>query len=97
MLFLLSTTLKAQLTVVSSTPANGSVGVPLNTEVSITFNAPLDTSVVRFHEGNFLITNLFDNIGDISPDAMTISSDRQTVTFSIPLTANKNYFLYLLP
>ncbi len=93
--FFSSLQLQAQLTVVSSNPADGSVGVTTTTTVSFTFNMPIDTGVVHFHEGNFLLTNLFSTVGHIGMDSISISADRKTVTITTPLKINKDYFLYI--
>ena len=87
-------TVKAQMTVVNSTPTDGQVGVASGTFVSITFSSAVDTSV-RFHEGNYLLTNIFSRVGNISPDSISFSADRKTLTINVPLKPDKDYFVLL--
>ncbi len=91
----LTVNLKAQLTVVSTTPANNSKNVSTNTTVSITFNKPIERDSVRFHEGDFLVTNLFRWVDNIGEDSIRFSNDSKTITFLTPLKPDKDYFILL--
>ncbi len=87
LLFLLLTlSLQAQISFVSSNPADGATGVGLNDTLSVTFSAALDTNMgVVF--GETFLTN-------ISPETdMWLSEDFRTVYFTPTLEENKSYFI----
>ncbi len=75
---------QAQLTVESFTPANNSTNVPLNTSISLTFSAALDTTY-QLESKN----GIFWNIDSLS--ARHYSPDRRTVTFDVVLSPSKVY------
>ncbi|MEW6751017.1 MAG: T9SS type A sorting domain-containing protein [Candidatus Latescibacterota bacterium] len=85
----------AEFTVLSSTPANGQVGVALSGTVSFTFSAPLDTSA-RFGESPY-------PLGLLSPDPATpitiagveYSADLQTASFQVTHAPDTD-FVWLL-
>jgi hypothetical protein len=76
----------AQLTVTSSTPADGATGVPRTTTVSFTFSAPIDTTQNYGGEIGYL-----SNIDTIT--AQGYSADRRTVSLSVRLAADRVYFV----
>ncbi len=85
-LFLLNFSVKAQLQIVSSSPADGQVNVSTSDTVKVTFSSPIDTSY-RFHDFDRLVTN-------IAPDpTISFSSDLKTVYITDPLMPNTDYYL----
>ena len=82
---LVSSVAFGQLTITSTTPANGATNVSLSTTVSITFSAPLDDSWgLNMDRGAFTNANITG-----SP---TYSLDKRTVSFPVTLTAGKVHF-----
>ncbi len=87
LLFLfLAITLHAQISFVSSYPANGSSAVGLNDTLSITFSAPLDT-INGIVFGETLLTNINRNT------EIWFGNDARTIYFAPTLEENKNYFI----
>ena len=85
-LIFLSVSVKAQLSIVSSSPANGATNVSLTDTVKVTFSSPIDTSY-RFHDFDRLVTN-------IAPDpSISFSADLKTVYITSPLMPNMDYYL----
>jgi hypothetical protein len=76
----------AQLTVTSSTPADGATGVPTSTTLSVTFSAPIDTTK-GFGEKLGVISNI-DTI-----TAQWYSTDRRTVYLNARFATNTVYFI----
>ena len=76
----------AQLTVTSSTPADGATSVATTTTVSITFSAPIDTT--KTFGGEYGYISNFDTIS-----THWYSADRRTVYLSVRLAATKVYFI----
>ena len=74
------------LTIVSVTPSNGSVNVSLKTHLSITFSAPLDTSI---HLDNGLPFLMFTNID--SADSVVWSNNLSTLNVVAYLQPNTVY------
>jgi len=76
----------AQLTVTSSTPADGATSVPTTTTVSLMFSAPIDTTKPFGGESGYL-----SNLDTIT--AHWYSADRRTAYLSVRLAASKVYFV----
>jgi hypothetical protein len=87
-LLLTALTATAQFIVTSSSPAEGSVNVPLAGTISFTFNMPLDTSV-HYGEDGYAISALYD--GFFSVDGVTYSGDLHTIYFQVTHAANTDY------
>ena len=85
-LFLFSTALYGQLSIVSTSPADNSVGVGLSTTVSVTFSSALDAAWGLANDHG-LFTNL-DSIASTS-----LSGDLRTLSFNVTLSADKVYFV----
>jgi hypothetical protein len=78
-------TASAQLTVVSTSPVNGSAAVGTNTTISITFSEPLDSTLVL--QGEYRV---FSNISSLG--AQQFSPDFQTVSYDVVLDSARAYF-----
>jgi hypothetical protein len=88
----------AQLSLVSSTPTDGTTNVDTMATFVLTFSAPLDTTA-RFDEPEdfYLGIELFpaDSVGE--PEQVTISSDLMEVTVAnLPLTADTKFSVLIL-
>ncbi len=88
----------AQLSLVSSTPANAATNVDTMATFVLTFSAPLDTTA-RFDEPEdfYLGIELFpeDSVGE--PEQVTISSDLMEVTVTnLPLTPDTKFSVLIL-
>ncbi len=83
---LLSTSVFAQIQVVSTSPINGSYNVGVGQTISITFNEPLDTTM-NFNEQMFIINNIHLN----GEGTYEYSSDHKTISFTAATVANKDY------
>jgi len=85
-----SLTVEAVPTVTSTNPTDGSVNVPISTNISITFSVPMDTSTLI--AGNFQLYNTLSQtyVTLINP---VYSNSNRTVTFntSSPLNNNSSY------
>ncbi|MCX6137093.1 MAG: T9SS type A sorting domain-containing protein [Ignavibacteriales bacterium] len=81
---LLPPILLAQLTVVSTSPANNATNVPLTLTTSTVFNLPVDTMSIEYER------NVFTNIDSIVSN--TISPDKKTISAVVVLKPNKVYF-----
>jgi hypothetical protein len=82
---LLSLPAIAQLTITSTTPANGAVSVSTTTTLSITFSGPVDTTQKL---GGDL--GILSNIDAVS--SQWYSADRRSAYFNVQLQANHVYF-----
>jgi methionine-rich copper-binding protein CopC len=78
-----------QITVTGTSPANNATGVSLNTTISITFSAALDTTV-SFSNGENILTNI------PNPTWMHWSTDARTLYANVTLQSNTVYFLLLM-
>ena len=76
----------AQLTVTSSTPSDGTTGVPTTTTLSFTFSAPIDTT-----RGFGADVGAISNIDTIT--AQWYSADRRTTYLNVRLASNTAYFI----
>lgn len=86
--FILCTfSLFAQVTIVSTFPANNSTDVPLSTTISLVFSTPVDTSSLKNQE------YIFSNIN--SPDVY-FSANAETLFASVQLDSNTAYFVAIL-
>src|SRR3990172_6269960 len=88
----------SQLSLVSSTPANGATGVATLVTLTLEFSAPLDTTA-RFEEPEdfFLGVEIFpsDSVGEPGGE-IVLSPDFTTVTLpDLPLTPDTKFVLYL--
>ncbi len=77
-----------QVSVISTTPANATTGVPLTTTVSVTFSGAIDTTQ-SFDIGD----NFFTNV--TTAPAQWWSADRRTISFSVVLQPSTVYFLLI--
>jgi hypothetical protein len=82
-------TASAQLIVTSSSPADGSISVPLVGTVSFSFNLPLDT-LARYGEDGYSVSALHDE-DSLVIGQVTYSSDLCTVIFHVTHTANTDF------
>ena len=84
----LTTCAVAQLTIVSTYPANNATNVPLNITLSTTFNTAVDTTTFAWNQSVF--SNI-DSSGKpyFSPDGKTVSTD-------VYLKANTMYFAAII-
>jgi hypothetical protein len=79
LLLLVPVAVNAQLTI-SSSPANNSTNVPLQTTITITFSEAIDT----------LAGDVMTNVQNMTPQI--ISPDLRTITTTATLSANTTYF-----
>lgn len=89
--------LHAELTVVSTSPANGAVSVNTVMTVEIVFSEPLDTTTWYETMGFFLSVKISPDslVGD--PESMTISPDLKIVrAYNLRLAPNTRYVLAVL-
>ncbi len=84
----------AQLTLISTTPADHTVNLPTTTTFSFTFSAALDTAI-RYPQGYPIGTAEMMQDSMIVENYM-ISADLRTITFSVQLTANTDFTILLL-
>ena len=90
LLLILALSAPAQFLITSSSPADGAVSVPLSTQISFTFNQPLDTTARLGYDSSFVAL-------ESSPDDLmyiesySFSGDLRTVTLQVTLTANTDY------
>ena len=88
---LFAATAFAQLTVLSSTPLDGAVGVPLSTTVSFTFSEPLDTAA-RFGESPYCVAMLSHEPHDsLMLDSISFSEDLTVMNFALQHTPNTDF------
>jgi hypothetical protein len=78
-----------QVTVTGTVPANASTSVGLNSFLSITFSAPMDTTM-SFSSGNEFLTNA-DSV-----TALWWSADRRSFNAAAVLKPNKAYFMLVM-
>jgi hypothetical protein len=87
----------AQLSVVSTIPINGATDVDTSITISISFNAPLDTTARFLHPQDFYLSIYFypdSLVGE--PDSVTISPNLQTVNvYNLHLEKNTTYFFVI--
>lgn len=86
--FLLSSFLAAQLTVVSTNPANNTKNVPLTSTISVTFSEALDTMAMENNSGG---DSQFSNV-----DSMVFhwySADAKTIFAKVVMKPNEPYFV----
>ncbi len=78
------------VTVSSNSPASGSVGIALNTNVTLTFNRAMDTGTVTFQEADGTCSGSVQISGDSFASCVggTIAADSAATTFTITPTAN---------
>lgn len=88
LLTLLPPVLLAQLTVVSTSPANNATNVPLTTTMSVTFNVAVDSTSMGFQN------NVFTNVDSVV--SSSISADKKTYSAIVLLKASKVYFIAIL-
>ncbi len=86
LLLAMPASLCAQLSVVSTTPADNATSVPLVSTLTFTFNDVLDTNAVREQIGDWSATNV-DSGSDIS-----FSSDGKSFSATMYLAPNTAYF-----
>ncbi len=84
-----------QITVVSSVPANGAVGVSLASTVSFTFSEALDTSRHLGNDGLCVIFLAHDPPDSMQAGTVDISPDLRTLSVDLVHTANTD-FVWLL-
>ncbi len=86
-----------QISLVSSSPADGDVNMPTQTVFSLTFDAPIDTTA-RFGHSNdlFLAIEIIPEDSVDGPEEITASADLKTFTFSgVTLTPNTQFSVFL--
>ncbi|MBT8399797.1 MAG: T9SS type A sorting domain-containing protein [Rhodothermia bacterium] len=94
LLILAVPTAAGQFTVVSSTPAHGDTNVSLSATVTLTFNAPLDTTAAfEDTDGFYLGIETIPETGE--PSAITLSPDRQTFSADLVFEADTKYIVFL--
>ena len=76
----------AQLTITGTTPANNATNVAGSTTVSITFSAPLDTTILTNPR-----RGIFTSIDTIT--GMSLSPDKQTLNYVVGLTAGRAHYM----
>ncbi len=94
--FIITNSLYAQFSVVSSTPSEGKTGVATTTSINITFSAAIDTSQ---HFGfNGWALDVFDisPSNDITINSVTYSKDLKTAIFNVTNTANVDFSWIIL-
>jgi len=88
----------AQFSLVSNSPANGATGVSTVTTLSMTFNAPIDTSAHFAFPENFFVSLMFfpdSLVGE--PGSITLSPDFMTVYVNdISLAPNTLYWFVVV-
>jgi DNA/RNA endonuclease YhcR with UshA esterase domain len=85
----------AVMAVASSTPADGASNVALQSPVSFTFTAPLDT-FQRFGEARLPIGLIAKDPADsLRLDSLRLSSDLKTITFYLQHTPNTDFSFIL--
>jgi hypothetical protein len=87
LLFLFPVVVFAQLTVVSTQPANNAKNVPLITTISITFIEAIDTVDLKAKGNN----TSFANIDSVTSTGF--SGDQKTMFANVVLKANHSYFI----
>ncbi|HEY3293987.1 MAG TPA: T9SS type A sorting domain-containing protein [bacterium] len=92
---LLATAALGQMTVVSSVPENGAVGVATASTVSFTFSEPLDTSRHIGDEGLCVSFLAHDPQDSMSLAGVSYSADLRTMSLDLVHTANTD-FLWLV-
>jgi hypothetical protein len=81
----------AQLTIVSSSPVNGAVSVPLTSSLILTFSEPLDTAI-RFDENDVCLAMLAHDPGNaLSPQGIRFSEDLTVMTIDLLYDANTDF------
>ncbi|MDZ7361883.1 MAG: Ig-like domain-containing protein [candidate division KSB1 bacterium] len=92
----ISSTARAQFNVASISPAHGSLNVPTNAAISITFSAALDTSF-RFSDTELPVNFELHPDTAFSDPTVTYSSDLRTIRLqNLNLQANTRYVLLVL-
>lgn len=82
--------LNAQISISSFSPQNHKTNVPLNQVISVTFSAPVDTSVhLQKINNKWLPVSIFSNIKTYK--SVSISSDLRTINFTPDLLADSSY------
>ena len=81
----------AQMTVISSTPANGAVNVPLTTTVSFTFSEALDTSRHLDEDGFCVYFLCHDPVDSLQGGSITFSPDLHTMNVDVIQTPNTDF------
>ncbi len=100
-LFLLNNPTYGQFNLISATPADGEVNVSTLSTIQLTFSAPLDTNAVfSITNGFYLGIQMFpENASEFppaNPDAITVSNNMKTVTFSDVTLSDDTKFTLLL-
>jgi hypothetical protein len=76
----------AQLTITGTTPMNNATNVAGSTTISITFSAPLDTTILANTR-----RGIFTSIDTIK--GMSLSPDKRTLNYTVGLAAGKAHYL----
>ena len=88
---LCSTTAFAQFTILSSTPVDGAVGVPLTTTLSFTFSEPLDTAA-RFDDQDVCLGMIINEPSDsLLLDSVGFSEDLTVMNIYFQFTPNTDF------
>jgi len=88
---LIASTAFGQMTVLSSAPINGAVGVGLSSTVSFTFSEALDTSRRIGDEGLCVYLLSHDPSDSLQPRSIYFSSDLHMMFFDVTHTANTDF------
>lgn len=98
LILLFAAPLFGQFSLLSTTPPHGTAGVDTLATLSLTFNAPLDTTARFAYPGEFFLSLIFfpdSLVGD--PDTITVSSDLKTVTIQgLHLAPETNYLFVIV-
>ena len=86
----------AQLLLISSTPADGAVGVALSSEMVLVFNSVLDTSAWPGGTGGFVAYELFSQNSTGIAGAPKPGADGRSVTISLQNLAEESYYIFVL-
>ena len=90
-----STPVFAQFTLLSTSPTDGAVNVPLLSSVSFTFSEPLDTAA-RFNEfDNCLAMIAHEPEDSIGVLGVSFNEDLTVITFSLQHTANTDFVYFV--
>lgn len=98
LILLFAAPLSGQFSLISTSPSHGTTGVDTLATLSLTFNAPVDTTARFAYPGEFFLSLFFfpdSLVGE--PDTITLSSDLKTVTIQgLHLAPETNYLFVIV-